>query len=35
MLDSLAVQEVRWDKGSTEKVGEYTLSMASGMIIVN
>jgi hypothetical protein len=25
MLDLVGVQEVRWDKSSTEKVGKYTL----------
>jgi hypothetical protein len=34
-LDSVGVQEVRWDGDVTEPAGEYTIFMESGMEIMN
>jgi hypothetical protein len=31
----LGVQEVRWDRGSTEPAGKYTFTMGRGMRIMN
>jgi hypothetical protein len=34
-LDSVGMQEVRWEGGGTEPVGEYTFSMEREMRIFN
>jgi hypothetical protein len=34
-LDVVGVQEVRWDKGSTVRAGDYSFSTAKEMKIIN
>jgi hypothetical protein len=34
-LDLVGVQEIRWNGGRTEQVGEYTFSVERGMRIMN
>jgi hypothetical protein len=34
-LDLVGVQEVRWDRGGTERAGEYTFFHGKGIKIMN